>query len=97
MEVVIEVEAPTSVVERELAKVWAQILKVDVSRIGRSTSFFELGGDSISAIQLLSLCKPLGIHLTTALIFKKSTLAQMASLADEEVKPAVVLKPIVVP
>ena len=52
-----------------------------MEKIGKNTSFFELGGDSISAITLISLCKAIDIELTTTLVFKNSTLSRMAGLA----------------
>jgi acyl carrier protein len=40
--------------EKKLARIWAELLKVDISQIGRHSSFFALGGDSISAVQLVN-------------------------------------------
>ncbi|KQB61364.1 MULTISPECIES: non-ribosomal peptide synthetase, partial [Acidovorax] len=43
-------EAPRGEVERALAEVWEQVLRVD--RVGRHDNFFELGGDSILTLQI---------------------------------------------
>jgi acyl carrier protein len=75
--------------EKKMAAVWSSVLKVDVDRIGRHTSFFELGGDSISAIQLVSRCKIMGWKLTNSVIFKYQTL-QRITAQIEEIKNAVV-------
>ncbi|KAJ3250598.1 hypothetical protein HK103_003379, partial [Boothiomyces macroporosus] len=71
-------EAPETELEKSLAGIWSQLLNVELAKIGKHTSFFEIGGDSISAVQLLSLSKKIGLSLTISSIFKKSTLGQMA-------------------
>ena len=92
----IEFEAPATADEMTLARVWSELLNVEYDRIGRDTSFFELGGDSISAIQLIARAKQSGIHnLTTSTIFKKPTLRQLAA-TDHGSSSAVVLREIVV-
>jgi len=96
MKVEIKVELPSNEKEKQLAKIWADTLSIDVKKIGRQTSFFEVGGDSINSIQLISRCKSIGLKLDTASIFKKSTLAQMATLIGKTVERDVVIKPIIV-
>ena len=76
-------ELPETEKEIKLAQIWSELLNIDENKIGRQTSFFELGGDSISSIQLVARCKSIGIHLTTVLIFRKSTLSQMAKLTED--------------
>ncbi|KAI8893721.1 hypothetical protein BC833DRAFT_272727, partial [Globomyces pollinis-pini] len=72
-------EIPQTAIEIQLANIWSEVLNVSIDSIYRTTSFFELGGDSISAIQLVGRCADIGLHLTTAIIFKRSTLARMAT------------------
>jgi len=45
-------EAPRSELERDLTALWSEILGVD--EIGVNDNFFDLGGDSISAVRLTS-------------------------------------------
>ena len=94
MQVKIEIEAPSTEREVQLAQIWADLLKVDISKIGRHTSFFELGGDSISAIQLVAQAEKFGFYLQSAMIFKKPTLIQMAKEQDSqqkfEIKPLII-------
>jgi amino acid adenylation domain-containing protein len=47
-----EYEAPADETEQALAKIWAEVLRVD--RVGRRDSFFELGGHSLLAMRVLS-------------------------------------------
>ncbi|KAJ3307569.1 hypothetical protein HDV04_003117, partial [Boothiomyces sp. JEL0838] len=78
LEVSQEFEAPQTEMEVQLAKIWSKVLNVELAEIGRQSSFFELGGDSISAIQLLTAAKDIGLTLSVANIFKRPTLNLMA-------------------
>ncbi len=69
--------------ELKLAQVWSRILNQEFQKIMRNTSFFELGGDSISAIQLVNAAKELGLHLTTASIFTNPTIRLMTLAAEQ--------------
>lgn len=41
--------------EYAIAEVWSQVLQIDIKKIGISSSFFELGGNSLLVIKMLSL------------------------------------------
>lgn len=98
LEVIVDFEAPETETEKVLAKIWASLLVADVSKIGRQTSFFELGGDSISAIQLVSRCKMAGLSLSTVQIMKSQTLRRLAAASKKmDVKNSVLEGPIVGP
>ncbi|KAG9408993.1 hypothetical protein AC1031_020897 [Aphanomyces cochlioides] len=84
MDVIVEVESLETEVEKRFAIVWSQVLKVDASKIGRTTSFFALGGDSISAIRLVAKAKQAGFVLTSSLVMKHSTLDAMLRVAKLE-------------
>ncbi|KAK2671636.1 Polyketide synthase, phosphopantetheine-binding domain [Fusarium oxysporum f. sp. vasinfectum] len=73
--------APFSEVERQLAAMWAQLLNVDVASIGVQDHFFKLGGDSIGAMQLVTLARRSNIDLTVAGVFQKPSLLDMAESA----------------
>ena len=45
---------PTEEVELRLRDVWAVALGTSAEEIGKNTSFLQIGGDSISAIQLVA-------------------------------------------
>ncbi|KAL2911426.1 hypothetical protein HK105_209105 [Polyrhizophydium stewartii] len=95
MHVEIVVDALQTDTERVLAAVWSQVLGVQVADIGRATSFFALGGDSISAIRLVAKAKQQGLTLSSALIFKAPTLAKMALAATvTETRAAVSSAPV---
>ncbi|KAL2915571.1 hypothetical protein HK105_204973 [Polyrhizophydium stewartii] len=95
MHVEIAVDALQTDTERALAAVWSQVLGVQAADIGRATSFFALGGDSISAIRLVAKAKQQGLTLSSALIFKAPTLAKMALAATvSETRAAVSSAPV---
>ncbi|KAH9125402.1 hypothetical protein AeMF1_003968 [Aphanomyces euteiches] len=83
MEVVVKVESLETESQKRMAQVWAQILNVDTSEIGATTSFFALGGDSISAIRLVARAKRSGFLLTSNLVMANSTLESMVMVAKE--------------
>ncbi|WP_122298655.1 non-ribosomal peptide synthetase, partial [Pseudomonas savastanoi] len=62
-----------------LAELWAEVLGVDKSEIDHDKNFFEQGGNSLLAIQLLNrLKKSFGIRLSIADIFRFSQLEAFA-------------------
>jgi pristinamycin I synthase-3/4 len=71
--------APRSPLEAELADIWRQLL--GVSRVGVHDNFFEIGGDSIIAIQVVSRARQAGITLRPSDIFQHQTLAALATAA----------------
>ena len=72
---------PTEEAEFRLRDVWASVLGANSEEIGKNTSFLQIGGDSISAIQLVAAARQHGIGLTVAQIFRDATLASMAATA----------------
>ncbi|KAJ3270426.1 hypothetical protein HDV01_007836 [Terramyces sp. JEL0728] len=91
-----EFQKPETELEISLASLWADLLNVEQHKIGRYSSFFEFGGDSISAIQLVGQAKAIGLQLNTTMVFKKSLLLQMALCTVSESTRSEI-KPIVVP
>ncbi|HZU48302.1 MAG TPA: amino acid adenylation domain-containing protein, partial [Mycobacterium sp.] len=69
--------APTNAVEELLAGIYAQVLGID--RVGVDDSFFELGGDSISAMRLIAAVNTaLDTNLVVRTVFEAPTVAQLA-------------------
>ena len=66
--------------EKLLCQVWQDVL--DVERVGIHDNFFDLGGDSILSIQIVSRLKQLGITLSVKQLFQQQTVAQLASIAN---------------
>jgi len=68
--------APRTPVEKALAQIWSTVLGID--EVGIHEHFFELGGDSILSIQVISRCRQVGLHLKPKDLFDRPTIAQLA-------------------
>ncbi|QBQ55216.1 non-ribosomal peptide synthetase [Nitrosococcus wardiae] len=73
-------EPPRTEAERMLAQVWGQLLGVE--RVGRQDRFFELGGDSIIALQVVSRARQAGWSLRPRDLFEQPTLTALAAVAE---------------
>ncbi|PYC22571.1 non-ribosomal peptide synthetase [Aquipseudomonas alcaligenes] len=78
-------EAPQTDNERILATIWTEVLGVE--RVGRQDHFFELGGDSIVALQVVSRARQQGLGLTPKDLFQQQTLTQLAGVARSVAAP----------
>jgi amino acid adenylation domain-containing protein/non-ribosomal peptide synthase protein (TIGR01720 family) len=65
--------------EETLAAIWGEVL--GVMRVGRDDNFFDLGGDSILALQVVARARRHGLVLTTRQIFVGQTVAAVAGRA----------------
>ena len=72
-------EPPAGAAEVALAPLWASVL--GVSRVGRNDDFFELGGNSILALQIVSRAQAAGWAITPRRLFEHPTLAACAAAA----------------
>jgi acyl carrier protein len=76
--------APRTDVERKLAELWKQTLHID--RVGIHDSFFELGGDSVLAAQILALArKTYGISINPQDAFQAFTIERLAGMLEAEI------------
>ncbi|KAK2032542.1 acetyl-CoA synthetase-like protein, partial [Colletotrichum zoysiae] len=50
-------QAPSTDLERQLQGLWARVLSISPNQIGASDSFFQVGGDSVSAMRLVAMCR----------------------------------------
>ncbi len=74
-----EYEAPEDEVERTLATLWQDLLRVE--RVGRHDQFFDLGGHSLLAMQLTSHVRStFGVELPLRQVFTNSTLSALAEV-----------------
>jgi acyl carrier protein len=73
--------APETQAERELAAIWAEVLRVP--EVGLDDDFFELGGHSLVAIQAQALVRErLGVELPLQAAFTTPTVRQLAGAID---------------
>jgi hypothetical protein len=74
---------PMSDREREIAAIWQEVL--GIPRIGREETFFELGGDSLSAIGAMLRMERAGIAKDVAqAMLEGRTIAQIAAMVPGE-------------
>ncbi|WP_324681918.1 non-ribosomal peptide synthetase, partial [Mycobacterium sp. 663a-19] len=70
--------APAGAVEEILAGIYAHVLGLD--RVGADSSFFDLGGDSVSAMRVVAAIKSgLGADVSVRAVFDAPTVAQLAT------------------
>ncbi|WP_050526994.1 non-ribosomal peptide synthetase [Pseudorhodobacter aquimaris] len=77
--------APVTETEVLLQGIWADVLKQD--GFGIDDNFFDLGGDSVRAIQIASRAKERGLTLTPAQMFENQTVATQAATAQSAATP----------
>ncbi|WP_086784436.1 non-ribosomal peptide synthetase [Streptomyces caniscabiei] len=75
--------APRTPREKLLCALYAEVLGVDA--VTAEDDFLALGGDSISAIQLLIRAREAGLRLTTRDVFRHRTVEALAQAAVERV------------
>ena len=71
--------APSTPVEEELAQIWSKVLSLE--QVGIHDNFFDLGGHSLSATQVISLVRQ-AFHLDLPLLslFEAPTVAGLAAM-----------------
>jgi aryl carrier-like protein len=74
-----EYQAPQGETETALAAIWADVLKLD--RVGCNDNFFEIGGHSLLAMQLINRIRvTLGADVQLRDIFAANTIKDMATV-----------------
>ncbi len=69
-------EAPTTAAEKALARVWGDVLGLD--EVGVHDNFFDLGGDSILAVQIVAKSTQSNLRLTVRELLEHQTIAELA-------------------
>ena len=71
--------APSTPAEQALAALWMEVL--GVPRVGVHDDFFDLGGDSLTVIRVVSKANKGGLGITTKQLFQNRTVAALAKVA----------------
>ncbi len=78
----LEFTKTSSETEKALEKIWSKIL--DLNKISTNSNFFELGGDSLGCIKLVSeIYSKLNVKLEIKDIFEFPTISEQAKKIDE--------------
>lgn len=76
--------APRTPTEQTLAELWAEVLGTE--RIGVEDGFFDLGGDSITALRLMSrISGVFGVDLPPRALFDGASVRALAEAVEEEI------------
>ncbi|HEV2707131.1 MAG TPA: amino acid adenylation domain-containing protein [Pyrinomonadaceae bacterium] len=74
--------APSTPTEMELAEIWAEVLGIE--RVGLNDNFFDIGGHSLMATQLISRVRAAyPVELSVKDLFAAPTLGGMAEMVEE--------------
>lgn len=65
-------------IEQRLRHAWSLVLNVDEQSIHPEDNFFALGGQSLAAMRLVSVCRERGLDLSVTSTFAHPTLEEMA-------------------
>jgi amino acid adenylation domain-containing protein len=80
-----EYVAPCTEVEKVLAEIWSEMLGIE--RIGKHDNFFEIGGHSLIAFQMLSrINKKFSINMQIQTIFERQTMEELADQIANELQ-----------
>ncbi|HEX7823357.1 MAG TPA: amino acid adenylation domain-containing protein, partial [Mycobacterium sp.] len=71
--------APGTAIEEVLAGIYAEVLGLD--RVGIDDPFFELGGDSITSMQVVARARAAGLTCRPRDVFVEQTVARLAQVA----------------
>jgi acyl transferase domain-containing protein len=79
--------APLTATERELCGLWTETLGVEP--VGTRDNFFDLGGSSLFALQMLATVKSrFGVTVPTVTLFEAPTVHRLAAVLDQDRSPA---------
>src|SRR5690606_17916365 len=73
--------APRDPIEARLAEIWGEVLGLE--RVGVTDNFFERGGDSIVAVQVVSRARQAGFEVTPKDVFQFQTIDGLARAVAE--------------
>lgn len=69
----------TAVPEAELVRIFAEVLKLE--QVRPDDGFFDVGGDSVLALQVVARAREAGLGLSVRDVFDQQTAALLASVA----------------
>ncbi|WNM31471.1 amino acid adenylation domain-containing protein [Streptomyces sp. Li-HN-5-11] len=78
---------PGTAQEKTLRELFADVLGVPEDRVGCDDGFFDLGGDSITSIHLVSRALAAGLALSPRDVFEQRTVAALAAVAAARPAP----------
>ncbi|MGB5978790.1 MAG: amino acid adenylation domain-containing protein [Cyclobacteriaceae bacterium] len=78
--------SPATQTEKQLARIWSEVLNIPYDTISKEANFFELGGHSLKATVLANkVRKGLKVNISLQAIFTNQRLIELASFVDEQI------------
>ncbi|KAK9761919.1 hypothetical protein K7432_012810, partial [Basidiobolus ranarum] len=74
--------SPSTPMEKVIQNIWSDTLNIPAAKISIDDSFYQLGGDSISAIRVSSLSRQNGVSLSVKQIMQNPTIRTQALVAN---------------
>ncbi len=81
---------PEGNVEQDLVKLWATLLGIPENEVSVTESFFNLGGDSLMAIQFIGMAEKYGYQFSVGDLFEKRSIREISRVAkpfEEDIVP----------
>ena len=79
-----EYAAPRDEIEERLVEIWQEVL--GITKIGITDNFFEVGGDSIKAIQVAARLKRYSLHLRINELFLHPLIKELAKSVTRTIR-----------
>ncbi len=73
---------PVTKSQKILADIWSQVLHTET--IGIKDNFYDLGGDSLKAVEIVSKAEKCGISISLAEMFAHGTIAELSEIVDRK-------------
>ncbi len=75
---------PINQTQKDLVKIWADVLNIDASIIGVNSNFFDLGGNSLKMITMISkINKQFNVKISVAKMFELPVISLIAGFLDK--------------
>lgn len=73
-------QQPSTPIEVQLRRIWSRVLNINEIDIGIDDSFLQLGGDSITAMQVSSLARAVDINISSADVLRVKTISTLSAV-----------------
>ncbi|KAL0468313.1 hypothetical protein QR685DRAFT_555490 [Neurospora intermedia] len=78
----VPLEEPKTAMERSLQRLVSKVLALAQVQIGVNLSFYQLGGDETTALELVARCKNEAIYIEPVEVLGPNTLSELAAIAE---------------
>ncbi|MBQ4836000.1 non-ribosomal peptide synthetase [Pseudoalteromonas luteoviolacea] len=78
--------APTTEAEKKLVAILAELLGIDADKLSTAANFFQLGGNSLMSIRLVSRIRAqFEVELPVQSVFESKTLSSLAAMIEQRI------------